>query len=48
MIEEFHCAVDTSHRGNSFPVAVSHKRAIGPPKGQSFGVLRCQERVVLF
>src|SRR6185295_5484870 len=23
MIEEFHCAVDTSHRGNSFPVEVN-------------------------
>jgi hypothetical protein len=48
MIEEFHSAVDTSHLGMSFPVEVKHKRATGPPKGESFGVLRCQERVVLF
>src|SRR5262245_35795730 len=47
MIEEFHCAVDTSHGGIPFPLKLNTNGPEAPERG-SFGVLRCQERVVLF
>src|SRR5262245_51553993 len=33
MIEEFHCAVDTSHGEFPFPLKFKHERARGPRKG---------------